>query len=103
MDDVKRRLEASYQLFDKLKCCSRDLNGVFDDSALPFMEENKIRCQFLNCLAALRTVKIENSKKNSGDVESHELVKRKVFAGAILMMINTECDSNEAHGRPQGG
>jgi hypothetical protein len=39
MDDVKRSIEDSYQLFDRLKCCSRNLNGIFDDSALAFMEK----------------------------------------------------------------
>jgi hypothetical protein len=39
-------------------------------------------------LAALHTVEIENSKKNSGDVESNELVRRKVCAGAISMIFN---------------
>jgi ankyrin repeat protein len=93
MNDVDRRINASYQLFDKLKCCSRDLNGDFNDTALAFMEMNKMRHHILNCMASLHVIENECDKKE--DANDIELVKREVFAGALSMMMNTKCDSNE--------
>jgi hypothetical protein len=93
MNDFERRIKASYQLFDKLKCCSRDLNGHFNDTALAFMEMNKMRYHILNCMASLHVIENESDKKE--DANEVELVKREVFTGAISMMRNIRCDSNE--------
>jgi hypothetical protein len=93
MNNVDRRINASYQLFDTLKCCSRDLNGDFNDTALGFIEMDKMRHHILNCMASLHV--IENESDTKEDANEIELVKREVFAGAISMMMNTNCDSNE--------
>jgi ankyrin repeat protein len=93
MNDVDKRIKASYQLFDKVKCCLRDLNGDFNDTALAFMEMNKMRHHILNCMASLHVIEMESDKKE--DADEVELVKREVFTEAILMMMNTKCDIND--------
>jgi ankyrin repeat protein len=96
MNDNDKHIKASFQLFDRLKCCLADLNGDFDVvTALALMEEDKMRCFILNCLAALRIVQIERSKHSGSETNKHELVKRKIFAGAISMMMSTECVNNQ--------
>jgi hypothetical protein len=40
-------------------------------------------------------VEIEKSKKNGAEINEHELVKRKVFAAAISMMMSAECVNNQ--------
>jgi ankyrin repeat protein len=54
-----------------------------------------MRCLILNCLAALRIVQIERSKHNGSETNENELVKRKIFAEAISMMMSTEYDKNQ--------
>jgi ankyrin repeat protein len=96
MNANEKRIKASFQLFDRLKCCLADLNGDFDIvTALALMDEDKMRYFILNCLAALLVVQIERSKHNSSETNKHELVKRKIFAGAISMMMSTECVNNQ--------
>jgi hypothetical protein len=54
MNDNNKRIKASFELFDRLKCCLKDLNVNFDnDTALALMEEDKMRCLILNCIAGL--------------------------------------------------
>lgn len=81
-----RQIKASYELFDKLKCCSEDLNGDFnDDVALALVDEDKMRCLILNCLAVLSIIQIQRKiKQNEVDSynEKYELVKRKGFRAA---------------------
>jgi hypothetical protein len=96
MNDNDKHIKASFQLFERLKCCLADLNGDFDIvTALALMEEDMMRCLILNCLAALLIVQIERSKHNGSETNQHELVKRKIFAGAISMMMSTECVNNQ--------
>jgi hypothetical protein len=91
-----KRIKASFQLFDRLKCCLADLNVVFDnDTALALMEVDKMRCLILNCIAGLNIVENEKSKKNASESNKHESVKRKVFAAAVSMMMSGECVDNQ--------
>jgi hypothetical protein len=98
-----QRIFASYSLFDKLKCCSEFfyLNGNFsvrDDTPLAFLEEDKMMCHIINCFAALRVVQIrrrKQQKEKNNYNEKHELMKRKVFRAACLMMIDAEFDNDE--------
>jgi hypothetical protein len=46
-------------------------------------------------LAALRIIQIERDKMESTHADEHELIMRKVFAGTISMIINSECDRDE--------
>jgi ankyrin repeat protein len=109
------RIRASYELFDKLGCCSEDLDGDYsDDAALALIEVDRMRCHIMNCLAALRVVleqrKIQQMKclaafrvvleqtkiqQNLSILFENEVVKRKVFREACLMMIDTEFDNNK--------
>jgi hypothetical protein len=59
------------------------------------MEEDKMRCLILNCIAGLRIVEVEKSKKNGSETEERELVKRKVFAAAVSMMMSDESVNNQ--------
>jgi ankyrin repeat protein len=96
MSDNDKRIKASFQLFDRLKCCLADLNGDSDIvTALALMEKDKMRCLILNCLAALHIVQIERSKHNGSETNEHELLKRKIFAEAISMMMRDEGVKNQ--------
>jgi hypothetical protein len=44
-------------------------------------------------LAALRIVQIKSSKRNGSETNKHELVKRKVFAEAMSIIMSDECIS----------
>jgi ankyrin repeat protein len=59
------------------------------------MREDDMRCHILNCLAALCMVQIEKDKIESTHADEHELVKRKVFAETISMIISSECERDE--------
>jgi hypothetical protein len=92
---LKRQIKASYELFDKLKCCSENLNGDFSDeeTLLALVQEDKMRCHILNCLAALTVIQIQRKIKQKAvdiDNERRELVKRKVFGAACSMMFDSE-------------
>jgi ankyrin repeat protein len=93
------RIKACYELFDKLKCCSGDLNGDFsDDAALALVQVDKMRCHTLNCLVALSVVLIQKKLKQKvldTSNEKYELVKRKVFRAVCLMTIDAEFDTNK--------
>jgi hypothetical protein len=97
-DDNDKRVKASFQLFGRLKCCLTDLNVDLDnDTALALMEEDKMRCLILNCIVGLSIVENKRSKQNGSEIDGHELVKRKVFAAAVVMMMSGECDNNQDH------
>jgi hypothetical protein len=49
----------------------------------------------LELYSRTRIVENERSKTNVSESNKHELVKSKVFAAAILMMMNDECDNNQ--------
>jgi hypothetical protein len=90
-----QRIKSAYQLFSKVKICPNILSRDFDvDTALALMDEDKMICHILNCLAALRIVQIRKSKEIC-KVNKHELAKRKVFIGAVSMMLNAECNSDK--------
>jgi hypothetical protein len=96
MNDNNKRIKASSQLFDRLNCCLTDLSIGFDnDTALALIEVGKMRCLILNCIAGLCRVENERSKINGSEIKKHELVKRKVFAAAVSMMMNGKCDNNQ--------
>jgi hypothetical protein len=61
MDDDLCRLKASLQLFDKLECCSSNLNGNFDNvyAALALVDRDKMRRHIINCLTALHLVETQ--------------------------------------------
>jgi hypothetical protein len=95
-DNTDKRIKASFQLFDKMKCCLTDLNIDFDnETALALMEVDKMRCLILNCIAGLRTVENEKSKKNGSETDENESVKRRVFDAAVSMMMSGEGVTNE--------
>jgi hypothetical protein len=95
MNDNDKRIKASFQLFDRLECCMSKLNVDYDnDTALALMEEDKMRCLILNCIAGLHVVETEKCKKNGAEINEHESVKRKVFAAAVSMMMSGESVNN---------
>jgi ankyrin repeat protein len=95
-DNTDKRIKTSFQLFDRLKCCLADLNVGFDnDTALALMEVDKMRCLILNCIAGLNIVENEKSKQNGSEINQNELMKRKVFAAAVSMMMSGEYDNNQ--------
>jgi hypothetical protein len=97
MDDFTR-IHYSYKLFDDLNCCSEDLNGNYSDTALAFILEDMMRCHILNCLAALIVIQMERMKQQKAkrnDYKKHEILKRKLFRAACLMMMDTEFDNDE--------
>jgi hypothetical protein len=98
MEDNLRRLKASLQLFEKLECCSSNLNGDFDNvfTALALVDEDKMRCHIFNCLIALNLVHTEKRKNDSEDDDKYEMVKGKVFNAAISMILDDKFDSDEA-------
>jgi ankyrin repeat protein len=96
-ENTDKRIKASFQLFDRLKCYLADLNVDFDnDTALALMEVDKMRCLILNCIAGLNVVENERSKQNGSEINQSELVKRKAFAEAVAMMMSGECYKNQA-------
>jgi Trk K+ transport system NAD-binding subunit len=91
-------IEAAYNLFDELKCCSDGprSNGDFtSDAALALFDVEKIKCHIINCLAALSIVEIATRHLKAPANERHELLKRKVFKGACSVLINAELDTNQ--------
>jgi ankyrin repeat protein len=98
MDD-DLRLKASLQLFDKLECCSSNMNGNFSnvDAALALVDRDKMRRHIMNCLTALYLVEtqIQESDETAED-ENYELVKGKVFNASISMINDDKFDSDEA-------
>jgi hypothetical protein len=98
MDDDLRRLKASLQLFDKLECCSSNLNGNFNnvDAALVLVDRDKMRRHIFNCLTALHLVETQiRGSDETVDDENYELVKGKVFNASISMIIDDKFDSDE--------
>jgi hypothetical protein len=100
MDENISRIMAAFQLFNKLKCCTtcRDLDGDFDnyDSALALLDEDKMRCFIINCLTALHLIQIQRAKHVvAGNDRKVELVKRKVFSGAVSVIINDEYQGDQ--------
>lgn len=90
------RVKESYQLFVKFGCCLEGLNGDLIDDALPFVEENRMRCLIMNCLAALNVVEAQRKKQQEvRDDGKHESVEKKVLRAACLMMIDTESDNED--------
>jgi hypothetical protein len=90
-----RRIKASYELFDRLECCTLDtIADLDDDIALAFIDEDKMRCHILNCMAGLHRLYIQKKKQTSED-NKHESVKRKVFNAAIKMIIDAESDGDQ--------
>jgi hypothetical protein len=98
MDNNLSRLKASLQFFDKLNCCSSNLNGDFDNvfTALALVDEDKMRRHIFNCLIALILVHTEKRKNDRADVRNYEMVKGKVFNAAISMILDDKLNSNEA-------
>lgn len=97
MDNISR-IAASYRLFDKLKCCSRDLNAddIKSGRALAFLDEEKMQCHIINCLMAFRIVQRQRRKqKRAAENEETDLVKKKVFAATLSMIIDVNFDSKE--------
>jgi hypothetical protein len=93
------RIQESYDLFDKLECWSKDADGKYHrGTSLVSVDEDRMRCHILNCLAALSVVEMQRTKElemidNSN--EKRELAKRKVFRAACKLMINTQFDNND--------
>jgi ankyrin repeat protein len=99
MDDDLRRLKASLQLFNKLECCSSNLNGNFNnvDAALALVDRDKMRRHIINCLTALYLVETQiRGSDETVDDENYELVKGKVFNASISMINDDKFDSDEA-------
>jgi hypothetical protein len=87
------RVTAAYQLFDDLNCCSASLNGdLRSETALPLLDEDKLRFFILNCVVALHIV--ENQRKK-GEIVKVEVVKKKVFAATMSLILDPNRDKNE--------
>jgi hypothetical protein len=99
MEERLQRIKASFELFDKLKCCLDDLNkDCSDDQALCLVEEDKMRCHILNCLAALSVIQILRKRQQKAldiDNEKDDLLKRKVFWAACSMMMDPDFENDE--------
>jgi hypothetical protein len=101
MDEDRSRIIAAFKLFDEFKCYSTcmprsDLDRVFDAS-LALVDEDKIRCLIINCLAALHLVQIERAKTEvTADDRKVDLVQRKVFNGAVSMIVNDDLNRDQA-------
>lgn len=96
--DNATRTKYSYELFNDLNCCSENLNGNYSDTALAFVLEDMMRCLILNCLAALSVIQMERMKEQevkSNAYKKREILKRKLFRAACLMMMDTEFDNDE--------
>jgi hypothetical protein len=99
MDDDLCRLKASLQLFDKLECCSSNLNGNFNnvDAAIALVDRDKMRRHIINCLTALHLVETQiRGSDETVDDDDYELVKGKVFNASISMINDDKFDSDEA-------
>jgi hypothetical protein len=99
MDNDLRRLKSSLQLFDKLECCSSNLNRNFNnvDAALALVDRDKMRCHIINCLTALYLAETQiRGSDETVDDENYELVKGKVFNASISMINDDKFDSDEA-------
>jgi hypothetical protein len=93
--DCFERIAASYNLFVKLNCCSKDnLSRYFGgDASLAVLDLDKMRLHIMNCLTALRVVEEKELKEADNDDEKQKLMKGKVFRAACLMMIDTNFDN----------
>jgi hypothetical protein len=99
MEEDNRRIKASLQLFDILKCCSGTLKGKFDnvDAALRLVDVDKMRCLIINCLIALHLVQTAQSNaREDSDNETCEIVKSRVFNAAVSMITSHEFNRGEA-------
>jgi hypothetical protein len=99
MDKDNSRIKASFQLFDRLNCCSATLKLDFNDieAALALIDEDKMRCLIISCLTALHLVQIQKREEAKDlDDENYELVKSKVFNTAISMITGDGFDRDEA-------
>jgi hypothetical protein len=97
MDEDLSRIWASFKLFAELSCLCRgreeeDHNNC--EEALELVDEDMMRCHIINCLTALLIVQIHRTKKQMD--KNVEAVKRKVFTGAVLMILNSESESDQS-------
>jgi hypothetical protein len=90
------RIKAISQLFDEVKCSSGTWRRrILDDcdiaEILSLLDEEKMKCHIINCLAALQIVRIEKKRLLEISInKKHELVKKKVFQGACLILMDDE-------------
>jgi hypothetical protein len=99
MEEDNRRIKASFQLFDILKCCSGTLKDNFDDvnAALRSVDVDKMRCLIINCLIALHLVQTAQSNKREDTYnENYKIVKNRVFNAAISMITGGDFNWDEA-------
>lgn len=103
MKSNESRIRAAFLLFIELKCCfvygglSGDINDEDAATSFPSLDEDKMRCHIINCMTALHLVQKQKMKKAAvGYDKKYELVKRKVFTGAISMIIGDEFESDQA-------
>jgi hypothetical protein len=93
--------KTSYALFFSLNCSSGpnediddDDDDDEDDAALALVDEDMIRCQIINCVAALQVVQRRRGREKS--ITKYELTKRKVFSAAISIILDTEVGGDQA-------
>jgi hypothetical protein len=89
------RMEATRNLLERSGCCLPEGADYSYDAKLALLEES-LRCYIINCLAALRVIQnLRNEIQKSTDDMKYDVLKKKVFAGACLLMIETESNSDE--------
>jgi hypothetical protein len=64
-----------------------------DDAALELVDEDMMRCQIINCVAALQLVQRRRGREKNNS--KYELTKRKVFSAAISMILDTEVGGDQ--------
>jgi hypothetical protein len=87
--------KASCDFFIGQKCCS-DGRAFSSDGVFTSLDEEKMMCLIINCLAALYVIQNKRMEITTSANKKHELVKRKVFEKACSTLINADCDTNRS-------
>jgi hypothetical protein len=94
-----RSVKASCKLFVELECCSdgprRDADFTSDE-ALASLDEEKMMCFIIKCLAALYVIQNKRIEITTSANRKHELVKRKVFERVCSTFINADFVTNRS-------
>jgi ankyrin repeat protein len=101
MDENANHLWAAFFLFDRLdldcfSCGVNRYNYIDVDAAFALLDEDKIRCHIMDCVAALHLMQMRKQRVAIAETAKIEFVKRKVFNAAISMILNDEFDNDRA-------
>jgi hypothetical protein len=101
VDENANHLWDAFYLFDGLDhdCFSCGVNRYDHgdvDAALALLDEDKIRCHIMDCVAALHLIQMRKQRIAIVETAKIESVKRKVFNAAISMILNDEFENDRA-------